>query len=112
MKSSYIPNYCPPPREPDLRDLWPILEDYIVTCDEYPGVYRFMDFLKHLRYCDYSGPTDWFNFKHGIIQSHWCLFVTCRPQDMDRLMYVAKRLQYNIDIINEDSEEDMYLPFV
>ena len=98
------------PEEPDLSY---ICKTYMVVCDEYPGVYEFLKFLDKLQYAECSEyPQDWFTIKNGIIQSHWIVFVSCLPKDMDRLSYIRKYLGYDISIIDSTKEEsDDYLPF-
>mgnify|MGYP006988828688 CR=1 FL=1 len=101
----------PHPEEPDLSY---ICGTYIVECDEFPGIYKFMQYLDKLRYCEYSDTAqDWFTFHNDIIQSHWVIFVSCLPKDMDRLRYVANRMRYDISVIDNSSDEaDDLLPFI
>lgn len=90
---------------------WAILKDYMVTSDEYQDSYNFIPLLKHLYYYDSSdSPQEWFTYKNERIKAHWIIFVTCRPQDMDRLSCVARRMGLNIEV-REDEPDDMLLPF-
>lgn len=112
MSSTYISNYCPAPKE-DIDKFWAILRDYTITADEYPDIYNFLPLLSHIRYCDCSdSPTDWYAVKDGHVTNHWLIFVSCRPQDMDRLKYVARRMGLDIRVFEEENAPDMYLPFV
>ena len=90
-----------------------LCKDYMIVCDEYPGVYQFMSFLENLYACDYSeSPQDWFSMKDGMIQSHWIIFVSCLPKDMEKLKYIADRSEkYDISIIEDDDLDDM-IPFI
>ena len=109
---NYISIVNPSPREPNLDRFYAILKDYIITSDEYQDAYNFMPLLRHLRYYDSSdSPQEWFTYKNDHLQAHWFIFVTCRPQDMARLFYIAKRLKINIEI-REDEPDDMILPFI
>lgn len=108
MKDVYglIPAYHP------NNDYGVICGDYMVCCDEYPGIYQFMSFLKNLIGCDYSdAPQDWFRMRNGMIQSHWVIFVSCLPKDMLRLRHVANHMKYDIEIIDDDDLDDL-IPFV
>ena len=108
---NWISTICPSPREPDLDRFWAILKDYIITSDEYQDTYNFMPLLRHLRYYDSSdSPQEWYTYKENNLQARWIIFVTCRPQDMDRLKCIAKRMNLCIEVIDQEPD-DMYLPF-
>ena len=96
-------NYAPAPIEhiPDLAECG-VLGDYELSCEEYPGAYEMSRFLSNLRYCDYSPPQDDFYFSRGVIHSQWVIFFTCRPTDAERMAYVAKRLQFPVNIRKYD----------
>ena len=108
---NWISKICPSPRESNLDRYWAILKDYIIKSEDYPDIYSFLDLLRNLRYYDSSeSPQDWFSIENEHVVNHWIIFVTCRPQDMDRLSYVARRMNIHVDII-ENEPDNEYLPF-
>ena len=96
-------NYCPPPIErfPDLTECG-VLEDYELHSIEYPGAWEMSQFLRNLRYCDYSRPMDDFYLDDGVIKSNWVIFFTCRPTDAERLVHIANYLKYPVYILNSE----------
>lgn len=108
---NYISIANPSPREPDLDRFWSILKDYTVVSDDYHDVYEFLPLLRHLVFYDSSdSPQEWFTYKHDHLRARWIIFVTCRPQDMERLKCVARRMNLFIDVV-ETEPDDMLLPF-
>lgn len=96
-------NYCPAPIErfPDLTECG-VLEDYELHAVEYPGAWEMSQFLRNLRYCDYSRPMDDFYLDNGIIKSNWVIFFTCRPTDAERLACISRYLKYPVVIWNSE----------
>lgn len=101
-------DYGPPPIERDFDTYKSIFSDYEISCDEYPGIWTAIQYLDNIPTCDRSTPMDDVYFSNGIIQSHWIIFVTCRPRDAEALEYVFRRFipKYYISIRNCDSEGD------
>lgn len=82
-----------------------LTSDYMFKCDNYAVAYLFKEFfLSRLKMCEYSDITEDCFFPYSKI-----IFITCRPQDMIRMKYVANRIpssiKANIRIYNEEEEE-------
>lgn len=82
-----------------------LTSDYMFKCDNYAVAYMFREFfLKKLKMCEYSDITEDCFWPYSKI-----IFITCRPQDMLRMKYVAKNLKSsinaNVRIYDENEEE-------
>ena len=82
-----------------------LTSDYMFKCDNYSVAYTFKEyFLKRLKFCEYSDITEDCFFPYSKI-----IFITCRPQDMLRMKYVAHHIpssiKANIHIYDEEDVE-------
>lgn len=81
-----------------------ITSDYTFKCDNYSVAYQFKQFLDNLKFCEHSGIVDDYWYPYSYI-----IFVTCRPQDIMRMKYVARRIPSsipsNVRIYDEEDVE-------
>ena len=70
---------------------------YEFKCSNYAVAYQFIQLLKRLEMADYTDIVDDYILHHGFPESRWIIFFQCRPQDEERLEYVARRLPSSIN---------------
>ena len=81
-----------------------LTDDYIFKCDNYAVGYQLMRILDRMNMCEHSSMIDdcWWPYS-------WIIFFTCRPEDVERIACVARRIPSsipaNIKIFNSDEEE-------
>ena len=80
-----------------------LTSDYEFRCNNYSVAYNLIQFLNDLKMCEHSGILDDCFYPYD-----WVIFITCRPQDIERMMYVAKHLpssiKANIRLLDESGE--------
>lgn len=80
-----------------------LTNDYMLVCDNYSVVYQLLPILDKIQYCEHSGITDDCFYIYS-----WLVFITCRPEDIDRIKCIAKRIpssiNANIRVYDEDLE--------
>ena len=80
--------------------------DYVFKCDNYAVAYNFIQFLDRLTMCEHSDITEDYFWPYSRV-----VFITCRPQDIQRMKYVAKHIPSSIEAnvriyeYDEDGEE-------
>ena len=61
--------------------------DYLFKCDNYAVAYQLLSILDKVKFCEHSEITDDYTFPYS-----WFIFITCLPEDIDRIRCVAKRI--------------------
>ena len=81
-----------------------LTSDYMFVCDNYAVAYQLMPILDKISMCEHSGLTDDCFYPYS-----WIMFITCRPEDIDRIKFIAKRIPSSIDanihIYNDEEGE-------
>lgn len=81
-----------------------LTDDYVFKCDNYAVAYNLIRLLDNFHMCEHSNIVDdcWWPYS-------WVIFITCLPQDIERIYYISKNLpstiDANIQIYNSDEEE-------
>lgn len=86
-----------------------LTDDYMFKCDNYVIAYTMREFfLKRFHMCEYSDITEDLYYPYSKI-----IFITCRPQDIFRIKYIARHLPSAIKAnvrffkYDEDTGEDV-----
>lgn len=81
-----------------------LTSDYIFKCDNYAVAYMFCQILDRLKMCEHSEITEDCFWPYSKI-----VFFTCRPEDVQRMKCVAKRIpssiKANVRIYDEEEVE-------
>lgn len=83
-----------------------LTSDYMFKCDNYAVAYMFCYILDHLKMCEHSDITEDYYWPYSRV-----VFITCRPQDLQRMKWVARRIPSSIKAnvrfyeYDEDGEE-------
>ena len=81
-----------------------LTSDYMLVCDNYAVAYQLMPILDRVKLCEHSGLTDDCFYPYS-----WIIFITCRPEDIERIKCVAKRIPSSIKAnVRVYGEEDGY----
>ena len=101
-KSILYPKECD-----ELMDV--LTEDYEFVAEEYPTAWRFRQFLRTLRLCDFSDILDDVYFVMNdkfepVIMCRRIIFFSCLPKDMKRLTYILEALNEAAFIYDSDGE--------
>ena len=94
--------HCPYPREDALLDI--LTTDYEFIADEYVTAWKFRQFLKNLRMCDYSDILDDIYYARGIVMCRRVIFFSCMPRDVDRMTFVLERIGGAASIADDEGE--------
>ena len=83
-----------------------ITDDYMFVCDNYAVAYQLLSILDKIQFCEHSGITDDCFYIYS-----WLIFITCRPEDIQRIKCIANRIpssfNANIRIYNENLEVEI-----
>ena len=81
-----------------------LTNDYEFRCDNYSVAYQLLPILDKFRLCEHSNMVDDCFWPYS-----WIIFITCRPEDIGKIKYIANRIpssiNANIRILDENEEE-------
>ena len=97
-----IKQHSPYPREDDLMDI--LTKDYEFVSDEYPVAWKFRQYLKNLRLCDFSEILDDVYYSGDVVMCRRVIFFSCMPKDIDRMSFVLERLGVSASIVDDYGE--------
>lgn len=69
-----------------------LTDDYMFKCDNYAVAYNLLHILDQFKMCEHSEIRDDCFYIYS-----WIIFITCRPQDIERIRWVAKCLPSSFD---------------
>ena len=100
-KLAFELDYLYDKRRDKLFDL--LTDDYLFKCDNYAVAYNLLQILDKFEMCEHSNVVDDCFWIYS-----WFVFITCRPEDVDRIKCIAKRIPSsipaNIKILHIDNE--------